>query len=228
MFDRAQAILAQAAAAFRARDHASASGTPSPRTWLSAATLLRADELAPSASTYATHFRSLDAAYQQVFRAAAGEMRAAGREHCCARRSGQVESYDDFLVVNGKFTVLIQPSVPVPHGYSQYWYFRPDCRGVVDITLGVPVSSSEGPQILGYVALPRLLVRDRGIRVFGSSETRLDMYGHTGLEVIFQTREVMNGTRTDSADEGPPSGNDSHRQDQSHQLAGRATKGSSP
>ena len=51
---------------------------------------------------------------------------------------------------------------------------------MVDITLGVPVSSSEGPQILGYVALPRLLVRDHGIRVFGSSETRLDMYGHTG------------------------------------------------
>ncbi len=87
-------------------------------------------------------------------------------------------------MVNGKFTVLIQPSVPVPYGYSQYWYFRPDFRGVVDITLGVPVSSSEGPQILGYVALPRLLVRDQGIRVFGSSETRLDMYGHTGLEFI--------------------------------------------
>jgi len=32
--------------------------------------------------------------------------------------------------------------------------------------------------------LPRLLVRDHGIRVFGSSETRLDMYGHTGLEFI--------------------------------------------
>ena len=35
--------------------------------------------------------------------------------------------------------------------------------------------------------LPRyLLVRDRGMRLFGSSETRLDMYGHTGLEFIFQ------------------------------------------
>jgi hypothetical protein len=45
-------------------------------------------------------------------------------------------------------------------------------------------SSSEGPQILGYVALPRLLVRDHGIRVFGSSVTPLEMYGHTGLEFI--------------------------------------------
>jgi hypothetical protein len=76
--------------------------------------------------------------------------------------------------------------VPVSRGYGQYWYFRPDLRGVVDITLGVPVSGPEGPQILGYLALPRLLVRGRGIRLFGSSQSRLDMYGHHGLEVIFQ------------------------------------------
>ena len=76
--------------------------------------------------------------------------------------------------------------MPVPYGYGQYWYFRPDLREVVDITLGVPVSSSEGPEILGYVALPRLVVPDRGFRVFGSSEIPLEMYGHTGLEFIFQ------------------------------------------
>lgn len=97
-----------------------------------------------------------------------------------------VESYDNFLVVNRKFTVLIQPSVPVPHGYNQYWYFRPDSRGAVDITLGVPLSGHQGPQILGYFALPRLMVRNHGIRVFGSSEAHLDMYGHTGLDIIFQ------------------------------------------
>jgi len=97
-----------------------------------------------------------------------------------------VESYDDFLVLNRRFTVLIQPSVPVPHGYSQYWYFRPDVRGVVDITLGVPVSGPKGPEILGYLALPRLLVEGRGIRLFGSSESRLSLYGHRGLDIIFQ------------------------------------------
>jgi DNA invertase Pin-like site-specific DNA recombinase len=145
--------------------------------------IVNADELAPAASTYTSHFRSIDVAYQQLFRTAVSETRA--RVEVLLREVvGHVESYDDFLVVNGKFTVLIQPSVPVPHGYSQYWYFRPDCRDVVDITLGVPVSSSEGPQILGYVALPRLLVRDQGIRAFGSSATPLEMYGHTGLEFI--------------------------------------------
>ena len=146
--------------------------------------LVNADDLAPSVSTYASHFRCLDSAYQRLFQTAANLTR--DRVEVLLREVvGQVDRYDDFLVLNGKFTVLIQPSVPIPHGYSQYWYFRPDYRNVVDITLGVPVSSSEGPQILGYVALPRLLVQDRGIRVFGSSETPLEMYGYTGLEFIF-------------------------------------------
>jgi DNA invertase Pin-like site-specific DNA recombinase len=136
-------------------------------------------------STYAKHFASLDAAYQQVFREALQQVK---QEVESQLRSlvQEVESYDDFLVLNRRFTVLIQPSVPVPHGYSQYWYFRPDMRGVVDITLGVPVSGPQGPEILGYLALPRLLVEDHGIRLFSSSESRLDMYGHTGLDIIFQ------------------------------------------
>ncbi|MFH1109761.1 MAG: recombinase family protein [Planctomycetota bacterium] len=147
--------------------------------------LLRADAAAPAPSTYAKHFASVDAAYQQVFREALQQVK---QEVESQLRSlvQEVESYDDFLVLNRRFTVLIQPSVPVPHGYSQYWYFRPDMRGVVDITLGVPVSGPQGPEILGYLALPRLLVEDHGIRLFSSSESRLDMYGHTGLDIIFQ------------------------------------------
>ena len=125
------------------------------------------------------------AAYQQVFRTTVRDVRTEV-ESLLRGLVEEIETYEDFLVINGKFTVLIQPSVPVPHGYSQYWYFRPDVRRMVDITLGVPVSGADGPQILGYLALPRLLVQDHGIRLFGSSETRLDMYGHTGLEVIFQ------------------------------------------
>jgi DNA invertase Pin-like site-specific DNA recombinase len=185
VFDQAQAILAQAAQRY------------SPEVMLGhlerlhrehgflRASLLRTDEQAPSAFTYATHFASLDAAYQQVFRAAVRDVRSEV-ESLLRGLVGEIEVYEDFLVVNRKFTVLVQPSVPVPHGYNQYWYFRPDVRGMVDITLGVPVSGPDVPKILGYLALPRLLVRDRGIRLFGSSETRLDMYGHTGLEIIFQ------------------------------------------
>jgi DNA invertase Pin-like site-specific DNA recombinase len=147
--------------------------------------LVCADSVAPSPSTYVKRFTSLDAAYQQVFRVTLTSVRTEV-ESLVRGLVQQVETYDDFLVVNRKFTVLIQPSVPISHGYNQYWYFRPDVRGMVDITLGVPVSGPEGPQILGYLALPRLLVRDRGIRLFGSSESRLDMYGHHGLEMIFE------------------------------------------
>lgn len=147
--------------------------------------LLRAAPNTPAATTYAKHFSSLDAAYQQVF----GDALRAVKEDVEAqlrRLVTQVEAYDDFLVLNGRFTVLIQPSMPVPHGYSHYWYFRPDARAVVDITLGVPVSGPQGPEILGYLALPRLLVERRGIRLFSTSEARLDLYGHRGLDVIFQ------------------------------------------
>ena len=140
------------------------------------------------------HFASLDAAYQQVFRSTVHEVRAEV-ETRLRREVGAVESHEDFLVVNRKFTVLVQPSVPVPHGYSQYWYFRPDGRGTVDITLGVPVSGPNGPTILGYLALPRLLVRDRAIRLFGSSAGAT---GHVRTHRAGshpRTREVVNGAR---------------------------------
>lgn len=146
--------------------------------------MIRADFDAPSPATYAQRFRSLDNAYQQVFGIAITKVRSEV-ESLLRGLVDQVENYDDFLVVNRKFTVFIQPSVPIAYGYNQYWYFRPDHRGTVDITLGVPMSGHDGPQILGYLALPRLLLKDKGFRLFGSSEARLDMYGHTGLEVIF-------------------------------------------
>lgn len=149
------------------------------------ASLVQADDSIPSASTYAKHFKSLDTAYQRVFSSTSIEI-AQKVETTLREQVDQIERYDDFLVINRSFTVLVQPSVPVPYGYQQYWYFRPDFRGMIDITLGVPVSGSDGARILGYLALPRLLVRDRGIRLFGSSETRLSMYGHAGLEIITQ------------------------------------------
>ncbi len=185
MFERAQAIIAQAAQRYSPtimlehlerlyREHG-----------FLRASILKADAESPSASTYAAHFTSLDAAYQQVFRNTVHDVRTEV-ETLLRREVKEIEAYEDFLVVNRKFTVLVQPSVPVPHGYNQYWYFRPDVRGIIDITLGVPVSGPDGPTILGYLALPRLLVRDRAIRLFGSPQARLDMYGHSGLEVILE------------------------------------------
>lgn len=147
--------------------------------------MLSADTDSPSASTYGKHFASLDAAYQRVFHPTIRKVNEEV-EDLLRGKVKHVERYEDFLVINQQFTVLVQPSVPVCHGYSQYWYFRPDLRNMIDITLGVPVSGTNATQILGYLALPRLLVPNRSIRLFASSETRLDMYGHTGLEIILQ------------------------------------------
>ena len=94
--------------------------------------------------------------------------------------------YEDFLVIDQKLTVLVQPSVPMPYGLATYWFFRPDRREVIDITLGVPLSEGKQPRILGYLALPRLLVQDHWIRLFSTSHSRLEMYGHNGLAIIEQ------------------------------------------
>jgi DNA invertase Pin-like site-specific DNA recombinase len=185
LFDQAQAILARASLRFTPGFMLEQLKRLFQENGFLRPSLIRADAAAPSPATYCERFTSLDAAYQQTFSEAVSHVKAEV-ESLVRGLVAEVENYDDFLVVNRKFTVLIQPSVPVPHGYSQYWYFRPDLRRMVDITLGVPVSGTEGGQILGYLALPRLLVAERGIRLFGSSESRLDMYGHTGLEVIFQ------------------------------------------
>lgn len=147
--------------------------------------LLRATPDMPSPSTYIKHFGSMDAAFQQLFsdvRTEAGSQVSQLIEALV----DQVVIYDDFLVIDEKLTVLVQPAVPMPYGLAHYWFFRPDQRNVIDITLGVPLSEGTEPRILGYLALPRLLVQDHWIRLFSSSDSRLEMYGHNGLAIIEQ------------------------------------------
>ncbi len=147
--------------------------------------LVRAAPDMPSPSTYLKHFGSMDAAFQQLFidvRAAAG----AQVSDLIEALVDQMIVYDDFLVINEKLTVLVQPSVPMPYGLAAYWFFRPDKREVIDITLGVPLSEGAQPRILGYLALPRLLVQECWIRLFSTSQSRLEMYGHNGLAIIKQ------------------------------------------
>ena len=127
----------------------------------------------------------MDAAFQQLF----NEVRTKAGTQVSERIEAlvnQVLVHEDFLVIDEKLTVLVQPSVPMPYGLAAYWFFRPDQREVIDITLGVPLSEGTQPRILGYLALPRLLVPNRWIRLFGSSHSRLEMYGHNGLAIIEQ------------------------------------------
>lgn len=147
--------------------------------------LVRAASDMPSTATYLKHFGSMDAAFQQLF----NEVRTNAGIQVSERIEAlvnQVLVHEDFLVIDEKLTVLVQPSVPMPYGLAAYWFFRPDQREVIDITLGVPLSEGTQPRILGYLALPRLLVQNRWIRLFSSSHSRLEMYGHNGLAIIEQ------------------------------------------
>ena len=139
----------------------------------------------PSPSTYVKHFGSMDSAFQRLFNQVRTEASSRVTEHIEALVK-QVVVYEDFLVIDQKLTVLIQPSVPMPYGLANYWFFRPDRREVIDITLGVPLSEDKQPRILGYLALPRLLVQDHWIRLFSTSQSRLEMYAHNGLAIIEQ------------------------------------------
>ena len=147
--------------------------------------LILRDADTPSPSTYSKHFGSLNLAYQGLFAEVHQQVHAKVVQ-LIEGLGVKVEPYEDFLVIEQKLTVIVQPSVPMPYGYGAYWYFRPDQRDVIDITLGVPLSNGTQPNILGYLALPRLLVRDRWIRLFSTSESRITMFGQNGLEIIRQ------------------------------------------
>jgi len=95
-----------------------------------------------------------------------------------------IEPFDDYIVVNDSFSLIIQPSVPVPCGYGAYWSFRPDMRIEVDVTLGVPLSNNGHHDILGYFAFPRMLSLPRNIRLFSTSDETIGLYAYPTLEMI--------------------------------------------
>ena len=127
----------------------------------------------------------MDAAFQRLFNQVRTEAGSQVSEHIEALVN-QVVVYEDFLVIDQKLTVLFNLPCRCPMGLPHYWFFRPDRREVIDITLGVPLSEGKQPRILGYLALPRLLVQDHWIRLFSTSDSRLEMYGHNGLAIIEQ------------------------------------------
>jgi len=147
--------------------------------------LLRYDALCPCPATYAKYFGTLDFAYQK----ACINSLLGIHDEVLRKLSGMaklIERHDNFIVIDQRFTVLIQPSMPLRHGYSQYWFFRPDLRPVVDMTIGVPVSQEPPHAILGYLLFPRLLMKDCGIRLFGSSEFYLEAFGRQDLDFMQQ------------------------------------------
>jgi hypothetical protein len=102
----------------------------------------------------------------------------------------EVLAYSDFLVLDQRLTVSIQPAVPMLSGYALYWPFRPDDRHVIDITLGVLLSEPSEFDILGYVALPRWLAGTRTFR-FSSGCVRTDLFGRTDLNFLRQLLDIQ-------------------------------------
>ena len=134
-------------------------------------------------TTYSKHFLTLDMAFQNMFHKVLERTRKTVAEQLSSKAK-RIEQFEDYLVLNDCLSVLVQPSVPVPYGYGVYWSFRPDPRVEIDITLGVPLSNSNKYDILGYLAFPRLLVKSRNIKLFSTSDGKLDLFGYYNLNMI--------------------------------------------
>ena len=146
--------------------------------------LVRLLDDAPSPATFAQRFGGWDHAFQQLYR----EPRDRARELVHERIRQQVPEvlpYADFLVLDQRLTVSVQPAVPIPRGYAAYWPFRPDRRNVIDITLGVLLSDPDEFEILGYVALPRWTGGSRPLRI-GATSSRTELFGRRDLDFLEQ------------------------------------------
>ena len=142
---------------------------------------LRKDMLSPGA--YTQKFHSLGMAFQKMFPDVLFRTTRTV-EKMLRETATNVERFGDYYVLNDTLSVLVQPSLPVPVGYNAYWAFRPDPRIEVDITLGVPLANGKSREILGFLAFPRLLVDPYSIRLFCSSDGRLDLHGYNDLGLI--------------------------------------------
>jgi hypothetical protein len=95
-----------------------------------------------------------------------------------------VEAHQDLLIINRRVSVCIQPALPLNQDDKPSWLFRSDCRPIVDITLGVPLASTQSGEILGYVAMPRLMMPNGWLRLSGSNLGLLTLHGHLGLDFL--------------------------------------------
>ena len=149
--------------------------------------IIHCDKECPAPSTYASKFGGLSGAFQTLFDDVLKRVKNDVFQ-AISTDARLVDEYEDFIVINQNFTVLIQPAVPIPDGYGTFWAFRPDHRPAIDITLGVPLSNGGKHEILGYLALPRLMVPQQWVRLSGSSDARIELQGYNGLDLI---RELL-------------------------------------
>ena len=146
--------------------------------------LIRLLDDAPSPATFSQRFGGMAHAVQQLHRKHRDQARELVHDQI-RKHVPEVLPYSDFLVLDQRLTVSVQPAVPIPSGYATYWPFRPDTRPVIDITLGVLLSEPDEFDILGYVALPRWLAGSRPIKI-GATSSRAEMFGQSSLDFLQQ------------------------------------------
>jgi len=146
--------------------------------------LLRLVPDGPSVGGFAKEFGSLDFAFQKLFDSERNKAKDLVQEQI-RNQVPETLAYSDFLVLDQKLTVSIQPAVPIPHGYDSYWPLRRDTRPVIDMTLGVLLSEPADFKILGFIALPRFGLDARLLR-FTSSSTRTELFGRADLNFLQQ------------------------------------------
>lgn len=152
---------------------------------------LHADSLSPSTGAYSRSFGSISLAFQRLFADVLGKTRDELRSKIAAEVA-PCAPHEDFVVVDQRMTILIQPSIPVPNGYGRYWVFKPDKRPNIDITLGVPLSQGEEYRILGYFPFPRIMLDGSEIHLTTSSHGLIGMYGHIGLDILKEMLQCGN------------------------------------
>jgi len=190
LFQKAQEILTAQAVA-RARKYSDADmvrrlreihesyGTISSR-------LVAAAEEMVSANTYAHRFGSFDRAYQAIFHEMADARRAQIIESIRGS-AGDVQDFDDFVVIDNYFSIAIQPAVPIAHGYEASWTFHPDQRLQVDLTIGVPLSCPVRCDVLGFLAFPRLMFKQK-VRIHSTAGDTAELYAYPLLTLINELR----------------------------------------
>lgn len=149
--------------------------------------LIAADADLPCFSTVARNCGGITGALYRLYAEVQARARAAV-EAKITELKGKVEAHQDFLVINDRFTVLIQPAIPALGFESPSWLFRPDHRPAVDVTLGVPLADQHGGEILGYLAMPRLLMPTGWLRLSSANTGLITLHGYQGLNFL---KELM-------------------------------------
>lgn len=145
--------------------------------------LVEADGMLPGLDTVRRRLGGAAGTLHQLY----ADVHDRARQEVHARIVAQhalVEVHQDLVIIDRRVSVLIQPAFPLHQLDAPSWLFRPDHRPMVDITLGVPLNDTQSGEILGYLAMPRLMMPNGWLRLSGSNLGLLTLHGYRGLDFL--------------------------------------------